>query len=97
LGVGAVGLKADKLDVSAFIPVGMGVKIKIFERFNVGCEWSFRKTFTDQLDYSDYGGDFQLSDPWLVESAQNKNKDWYSILTLNVSVDLFGTGSNCYK
>jgi len=97
LGVGLVGLEAKEVVVSPFIPMGIGVKLKVSDRLNIGCEWSFRKTYTDDLDYSDYGGKFQLSDPWLVKSAYDKNKDWYSVLMFNVTVDIFGAGSNCYR
>jgi len=97
LGVGIVGFETTKIKASPFIPIGVGLKIKVLKRLNLGCEWSFHKTYTDDLDYSDYGGDFQLSDPLLVESARNKNKDWYSTLTINISIDMFGTGSKCYR
>jgi len=97
LGVGMTAYKAEKNKFCANIPFGLGVRIKALPRLNVGCEWSFRNTFTDDLDYADYGGSFRLSDPWLAKSASNKNKDWYSALMLSVSYDLYGIGSNCYR
>lgn len=97
LGIGMTGYKAEKKKVCANIPFGVGVKIKALPRLNVGCEWNMRMTFADDLDYSDYGGNFQLSDPWLVSSAGNKNNDWYSMLMLYVSYDLYDVGSKCFK
>lgn len=97
LGVGMTGYKAEKIRICANMPFGLGVRIKALPRLNIGCEWSFRKTYADDLDYSDYSGSFQLSDPWLVKSARNKNKDWYSELVLCVSYDLYGIGSKCYR
>ncbi len=96
-GLGILGFKASDVRTSAFIPMGLGLKFKLADRYNLGCEWTFRKTYTDQLDYFSNGGGFQLTDPWLVESNGNKNKDWYSVFSLNVSMDLVGTGSKCYK
>lgn len=96
-GVGMTGYKSDKNKVCANLPFGLGVKMKVLPRVNVGMEWSFRKSFADDLDYSDYGGAFQLSDPWQVKSAYDKNKDWYSTLSLSVSYDLYGTGSKCFE
>lgn len=97
LGVGMTGYKAEKNKICANLPFGFGVKVKILQRLNVSCEWSMRKTYADDLDYSDYGGSFQLSDPWLVASNPNKNKDWYSALMLQVTFDLNSIGSKCYK
>jgi len=96
-GIGLLGMQASTVKASAFIPFGLGLKYKVANRYNVGCEWTFRKTYTDQLDYVKNSAGFQLSDPWLVESSRNKNKDWYSVLTLNLSVDLASTGLKCYK
>lgn len=96
-GIGMLGFKADALKTSAFIPVGLGLKWKVAQRYNIGCEWTIRKTTTDELDYVVNGAGFQLTDPWLVASSRNKNKDWYSAFTVNLSVDLAGTGSKCYK
>jgi len=96
-GIGLLGMETSTVKSSLFIPFGLGLKFKVADRYNVGCEWTFRKTYTDQLDYVNNSAGFQLSDPWLVESSRNKNKDWYSVVTVNLSVDLAGTGSNCYK
>lgn len=96
-GIGMLGFKTADTKTSAFIPVGLGLKWKVAQRYNVGCEWTMRKTYTDELDYVVNNAGFQLTDPWLVESSRNKNKDWYSVFTLNLSIDLADTGSKCYK
>lgn len=96
-GLGLLGFRTDKVETAAFLPFGLGLKLKVFERFNLGCEWSFRQTFTDRLDYATGTGGFQLEDPWLAESSRTKNKDWYSVFTLNLSVDLFATQAKCFR
>lgn len=89
IGGGVTGYENDKRRLSANIPFGFGVKTKVLDRLNIGLEWSFRKTYTDELD--------SLGDPWLVESNFNKNKDWYSMLVLSVTYDISSIGSKCYK
>lgn len=96
-GVGFMGFRTDKVETSFFLPFGLGLKFNVFERFNLGCEWSFRPTFTDRLDDAPNPGGFHLDDPWLVESNRTKNKDWYSQFTLNLSVNFFATQAKCFR
>ena len=69
------------------IPVGIGLKCKVMPRLNVGCELSYRFTFSDNLDVTQKGGTI-LDDPYGVESGMMKNKDGYSFLSLFVTYDL---------
>lgn len=97
LGLGFTGYEADRRKICANIPFGLGVKAKILPRVNLGCEWTFRKTFADDLDYAVSATGFQLQDSWAGAGSWNKNKDWYSILMIYVSYDLYGIGSKCFK
>ena len=97
LGFGITGYESEKQDVCANIPIGLGVKLKILPRVNLGCEWTFRKTFADNLDYSASSTGFQLQDSWSGVDSWNKNKDWYSTLMIYLSYDLFGIGSKCFN
>jgi hypothetical protein len=97
LGLGFTRYKADKSQVCANIPFGLGIKAKVAPRINLGCEWTFRKTFADDLDYVNNTGGFQLQDSVLGSDSWNKNKDWYSILMLYISYDLYGIGSKCFR
>lgn len=69
------------------IPVGVGLKWKVIPRLNVGCELSYRFTFSDNLDVT-YKGGATLDDPYGIESGIMKNKDGYSFLSLFVTYDL---------
>ena len=69
------------------IPVGIGLKCKVMPRLNVGCELSYRFTFSDNLDVTQKGGTI-LDDPYGDESGMMKNKDGYSFLSLFVTYDL---------
>ena len=97
VGLGFTGYKAEKRKIGANFPLGLGVKAKVAPRMNIGCEWTFRKTTADDLDYVSNPTNFQLQDSWSGSGSWNKNKDWYSILMLYVSYDISGIGSKCFK
>lgn len=67
---------------SLHLPLGVGVKYKLKNRINLGCEFSFRKLFADNLE-----GDELLDDPYHVSGSFLKNKDWYSFLLFSVTWD----------
>jgi hypothetical protein len=77
----------DKTFAGINIPLGIGVKYKLKERINLGCEFSFRKLFGDGLE-----GNEKLKDPYNIKSSIWKNKDWYSCLLFFITWD-FGTKS----
>lgn len=67
------------------LPLGIGIKYKLMNRVNIGCEFSYRKLFGDNLDVT---GDNQLlDDPYKMKGSALKNKDWYSFLMLSVTWD----------
>ena len=72
---------------TANIPVGVGVKYKIAPRLNLGCELSFRFTFSDRLDVTETTAPI-LDDPYGIKSSALKNKDSYSFLSISVTYDL---------
>lgn len=63
------------------IPLGIGLKYKLSERWNLGFEFLMKKTFSDKLD-----GD-NLKDPLLIKSSFAKNTDWYSTLSFTISYE----------
>ncbi|MCC8198780.1 MAG: porin family protein [Tannerellaceae bacterium] len=73
------------------LPFGVGAKYKIKNRLNLGCEFGFRKLFSDRLDVTDDSNSF-LDNPYEISSSLWKNKDWYSFLLLSVTWD-FGPRS----
>lgn len=52
---------------------GPGFRLSLGERFNVGFEWGFRKTTTDEID----GLPNRQAD--ILELGKNYDKDWYVI------------------
>lgn len=70
-----------KFGAAFTIPVGVGVKYKLSERWNLGFEFLMKKTFTDRLDGSD------LKDPLGIKSSFMKNTDWYSTMSVTISYE----------
>jgi hypothetical protein len=67
-------------NLSMNIPLGLGVKYKIAERWNVGIDWSMRFAFSDKLD--------GIVDPYRINSGFLKNKDTYCWTMFYVSYDI---------
>lgn len=84
LGLGAtVGKSCGSLN----LPIGLGIKYKLAERWNVGLDWSMHFSFTDKLD--------GISDPYKMESGVLKNKDSYSFTMLYLSYDFCPRRREC--
>ncbi|PLX19803.1 MAG: hypothetical protein C0597_04910 [Marinilabiliales bacterium] len=70
------------------IPFGLGIKYNIFERFTLGLEWSYRKTFNDQIDVVIN-----------IQDDQNTpvihNDDWYSFCQVFLTYKLFKDKLDC--
>ncbi len=64
------------------IPLGVGVKYKIKNRVNLGCEFTVRKLFGDRFE-----GDDILDDPYGLNADWLKNNDWHSLVLVSVTWD----------
>ncbi len=77
------------------LPVGIGVKWKPVDWMRVGAEWSFRKTFADDLDRVK-GGAIDPADPYgFDESSLVHNNDWYSFAGVYATFTLFKQRTPC--
>ncbi len=72
---------------TANIPVGVGLKWKVAPRLNLGCELTYRFSFSDNLDVTRETAPI-LNDPYGIDSGFLKNKDSYSFLSIFVTYDL---------
>ncbi len=70
---------------SLVIPFGLGFKIDLSERLSTGLEWSFRKTFVDDID--------DFANP--LENTLLNNNDWYSIFGLFISYKFVKFAADC--
>lgn len=83
LGLGlTVAPGGNKTFATANIPIGVGLKYKIKNRINLGCEFSVRKLLGDGLEGKD-----ELNDPYEISGSIWKNKDWYTCLMFSVTWD----------
>ncbi len=76
------------------LPFGAGIKYKVNKWVRVGAEWSFRKTFVDDLDY-DGPGEIDPSNPYGGESTWTHNNDWVSFAGVYITVSMFRRKSTC--
>lgn len=67
------------------IPMAVGVKYKLRERWNLSLEFSMTKVFGDKVDG-------ELSDLYMIKSSFLKNTDWYSNISIAISYEF---GKRC--
>jgi len=70
------------------IPFGTGIKYLASRKVTIGIEWSFRKTFQDNIDNVENPG--TASDKSIIS-----NKDWYSFAGFFITFRLFDNSGNC--
>ena len=88
---GGIGYIAPSSTSSSFtIPMGAGFKANVSKRWTAALEWSFRKTFTDDLDHLDDPNNFN-------ESSLLHNNDWASFLGVMISYKLFPDNEDCHS
>ncbi|MCG8582390.1 MAG: porin family protein [Bacteroidales bacterium] len=77
------------------LPFGIGAKYKINKYIRVGAEWTFRKTFVDDLDYLGEGS-IDPSDPYgFGESTFTHNNDWISFAGVYVTISMLKRKTKC--
>ena len=86
-----IGYIAPSSTSSSFtIPMGLGLKTNLGGRWTAALEWSFRKSFTDELDH--------LDDPnGLNKSNLIHNNDWASFFGVMISYKLFPDNEECHS
>jgi hypothetical protein len=66
---------------------GAGFKYNITTRLSTGIEWTFHKTFDDEIDNAPNIGS--------IENPFFHNKDWYSIVGIFITYKIFDWGLDC--
>ena len=91
VGVGvALAAVAGKTYVAPTIPMGLGVKFKLSERWNLAAEFTMTKAFNDNFDGP------ELADLNRIKTDFYKNTDWYSRLTIGVSYEFGKRCETCH-
>ena len=79
------------------LPFGAGVKYKLTDWVRVGAEWTFRKTFVDDLDVTGNVLTFDAADPYgLNMPVSSHNNDWYSFAGVYVTFNMIKRKSSCH-
>ncbi len=82
-------LISNSTESSFTIPMGLGAKFLLGEKWILTAEWSFRKTFTDALD--------NLDDPNNMKHSNTlHNNDWVSFCGIVISYKIFSNDPECH-
>ena len=88
IGLGTLYHGGPEKGVTAFLPLGAGVKYKIGDRLNLTAEWGMHFTLSDKLD--------GVSDPYGIKSGGIfKNTDCLSILQVALTYDFWERCKTC--
>ena len=87
------------MDGNAFAPhltFGVGYKYKLWNRINIGAEWSMRKLFRDDFDVTGLSNEI-LDNPYVTKTSWSKNNDWYSCAFVFVTFDIIRKRGKCME
>ena len=80
----------DNSVITGNIPLGLGVKYKVADRWNLGVEWTMHFSLTDKLD--------NVKDPYMVSSSGAfKNTDCYSHLLVTLTYSFLAKCRTCHN
>ncbi len=74
---------------------GVGMKVKLQNRWNLNAQWSNRLLFTDRLE--GFKNDGVNDNPYGLNGSNIFNKDFLSTFTVGVSYDIWKKPCNCMK
>lgn len=90
LGVTSASGGDEKSAFTANVPLGLGVKYKVADRWNLGLQWAMHFSMSDKLD--------GVADPYYVKSSGLfKNTDCYSALTLTLTYSFMAKCRTCHN
>ncbi|MDE6097902.1 MAG: porin family protein [Muribaculaceae bacterium] len=91
LGVGVcMSSSGGEMSFAPTLPMGLGVKFKMSERWNLAAEFTMTKAFGDKVDGS------SLTDLNGIKTAFYRNTDWYSRLTIGISYEFGKRCETCH-
>ena len=84
------GVDMKRTAAAGQMPVGIGVKYKMGDRWNLAVEWTMHFTGNDKLD--------GIADPYdITSSGLFKNTDCYSLLGVTITYDLWAKCKTCHN
>lgn len=91
LGVGVcMSSSGGETSLAPTLPIGVGVKFKMSERWNLGAEFTMTKAFGDKLDGP------VLNDLNGIKTAFYRNTDWFSRITIGISYEFGKRCETCH-
>lgn len=88
----------DKTVFLLSLPFGVGVKYKLTSWIRVSAEYSFRKTFVDDLDLTQTGLEVNPDDPYGFDAhTYTHNNDWYAFAGISVTFSFSKRKLKCYN
>ena len=92
-GLGATVVTSPSNMARLNIPVGVGLKYKIFRRINIGTELSMNLLLSDRLERN-----VALDSPYSINTTSSlKNTDMYSYLKFYITIDIIKPACKCNK
>lgn len=74
-------------------PLGLGAKYKLAPNIELMAEWTFRKTFTDNLDQLDA---LAVGYKKYKQISFEKTNDWYSLLGVTLLINFMSDNAPCH-
>ncbi len=79
------------------LPFGGGVKWKVSDRLRLGLEWTYRKTFADDLDVVGTGNPVDASNPFGFDKTTSvHNNDWISVVGVSAAFSIISSRNKCH-
>ncbi len=100
LGLGGAVIKESRKTYNFIIPMSIGFKFVLSKKIELGLEWSFRKTFSDDVDNFS-GREYDILEMKSSESYKYRqkavfySKDWYSFANVFITYKIFQSGGRC--
>lgn len=79
------------------LPFGLGAKYKVNKWLRLGFEWTWRKSFADDLDVVEINkAKIDPQDPYNIGTHSNvNNNDWYSMCGITVTMSMWPRKLEC--
>ena len=91
VGLGAMNyLYEDNLQVTMSLPFGVGMKVKLGNRFNLNAQFSNRLLFADNLE-----GRWEFNNVYKLNGSNFLNNDMLSTLTIGITFDIWRKKCDC--
>lgn len=99
-GLGFLMVSNSKQPYNITLPLSVGLKLALTKKLEIGLEWSFRKTFSDNIDNLS-GQEYKIAEMENVDTGRYKQsaflygKDWYSFAGVFITYKIFQSRSVC--